>query len=484
MDGMYVPDRRAGKPLKPEPQAIGAGMIVQTSPIGIPPLYRWQLRVRQALRDYRFVLVFSGRQIGKTEFAVLTAMEEAMNGGDVWWIAPLNRFANAGYDKLVRYANTPPFNQPYRSDSKAKMVEEYKQRRRFTFHNGEKVGTIEVISVEDPTSAVSATNTMVVFDEFARAHPDAWYEGAYSTLSVKQGRALLISNPRGKNWGWNLWRLGDPELPEYNPEYRSFTFSQFDNPALDPAWIEGQKKTMTKRAYEREVLGICNDDGGEVFVGVRVAAKVIPGTRHYNPDHEYVGGLDISGGRHDWHDLMIEDVTTREQVANIRFSTTELEVIKRTILDAQAIWHMQRIDGDETTIGIFPMRELQNAGLPIRPINLNVVTKRAVIESYAAEIELQKLALLNDPVVVGEHEAYEAEETASGHVKYNSPKGGTDDTVIAGALAHRAATVQDEAAGGGVTILRHTGLYGRDRADSIRRAYPSWKRTSSSAHNE
>lgn len=484
-----MPDRRANKPRKPQGVPVGDGVVVQQNAIGIPPLYPWQQRVRRALVDYRFVVVFSARQIGKTELAVLTAIEEAMNGGDVWWIAPLNRFANAGYDKLVKYMQMPPFNQPYRSDSKVRMVEEYKQRRRFTFHNGEKVGTIEVLSVEDPTSAVSATNTLVVFDEFGRGHPDAWYEGAYSTLTVRRGRALLISNPRGKNWAWNLWRMGDPELPEYNPEYRSFTFSQFDNPDLDPLWVASQQQTMTRRQYEREVLGLCTDDGGEVFVGVRRAARVIPGTRQYDPTHVYTGGLDISGGRHDWHVLMVEDKTTREQVAMLRFSTQELSVMTRTLLDAQAIWNMERIDGDETTIGIYPMREFQNAGLPIRPVNLNWVNKRALIEDYAAEIELDKIALLNDPVVVGEHEAYEAEETASGHVKYNSPKGGTDDSVIAGALAHRAATHEEARDGAAVHLLRHSGLYGSALHDGSRegtkkRTYPSWsKRTSRSAHN-
>ncbi len=252
----------------------------------------------------------------------------------------------------------------------------------------------------------------------------------------------------------------------------SFQFSQYDNPNISPADIEKKRLNMTHAKFQSEIMGEFVDSGGEVFVNVRDQARIgfINGSVQYDPTHQYVGGLDISGGRHDWHVLMIEDATLRAQVAMIRFSTQELSVMTRTFLDAQNAWNLQGIDGDETTIGIFPMREFQNAGIRVRPVNLNSVSKREIIESYAAEIELRKIRLLNDPVVILEHEAYQAEETYTGYIRYNSPKGGTDDTVIAGALAHRAATVLDKPPSSSLVLVPFTGLYGNNRR-SERRKY-------------
>lgn len=448
---------------------------VQNVPIQLPPLFEWQKEVWAALHDpaIRFVVCATGQQIGKTSLGVLWCVEGGLLGEDSWWVAPDYSLTEAGYDIMTEIVSQPPFPS---------VVSEEKKRLRFVFKNAGRSGWTQIRSADDPNKLRSRTLNRIVFDEAALALPDAWHGNLSERITVRRGKALIIFNPHGKNWAWELWRRGDPDNPNRDPEWRSFQFSQYANPNILPEDIEKKRKTMTRAKFQSEVMGDFVDSGGEVFVNVRDQARIgfVNNTVQPDPTHVYVGGLDISGGRHDWHVLVIEDETLRAQVAMIRFSTQELSVMTRTFLDAQTLWNLQGIDGDETTIGIFPMREFQNAGIHIRPVNLNVVSKRLLIESYAAEIELRKIRLLNDPLLIFEHEAYQAEETATGYIRYNSPKGGTDDTVIAGALAHRAATVHDDVHQPAFVRGTHTGLY---NPTVKARTYPSWNSRKPAAPN-
>lgn len=392
-----------------------------------------------------------------TEFAVLTAMDVALLGGAVWWIAPTNRLANAGYDKLVRYTQQSPFNLKQKNGRK--LVEEYKQRRLFTFNNGGLVGTIEVISADDPETVVSGTNDLVVFDEAGRAHPDAWYEGAYSTLTVRQGKALIISNPRGKNWFFDLWKKGDPESPSYDPQYISRTYSQFDNPTLDPVMVEAQRTQMSKRQYEREVLGMFTDEGGDVFVGVREASYPRPLIPVREAGHTYYGGIDW-GSRNDYTVITIFDATTMRQVAVYPFTGKGWEEQWDEISTIQSFWQCVVYDAEENQVGFVNIEMLLKRGLPIRAFNTNVKTKRELIEAWATAIELKQVRILDDPELILQHESMErSEETAYGTVKFFAPHGKHDDYVISSALAYRAATVRDETPPVSMTLVPFS-LYG------------------------
>jgi hypothetical protein len=74
-------------------------------------------------------------------------------------------------------------------------------------------------------------------------------------------------------------------------------------------------------------------------------------------------------------------------------------------------------------------------GLRIQPFNTSNATKTQVIESLQLAFERRDIRILNDPVLVSELMAYQADRTASGLLRYAAPAGGHDDMVIALALA-------------------------------------------------
>lgn len=446
-----LPPKRAPR------QRLAAGVPGEVIPIAIPPLFTWQQRVREAMQTHRFVVVSSARQIGKSFAATLFALDVAMNGGEVWWIAPNFHLTKPGYDTLVKIMRQPPFN---------KIMTLEKQRRLFTIKNGGKIGTIEVVSADDPETVVGATLDLVVIDEAARMHPDAWYEGAYSTLTVRRGRALLISNPRGRNWFWELWRRGDPTAPEYDPDYASFEFSQYDNPMVSHEDIDRQRRQMPPLKFQREVMGKFIDDGGEVFLGVRRAAIVDPHPippRAPIPGHDYYFGMDISPGRHDFSVIMVFDKTDMQFVAMYRFSEPELPKQVDILTRAYQYWRPRRVLVEENNAGLFALQFFQGAGVPVEAFNTNWQTKPELIQKYSAAVELGQIRLLRDDEVIKEHEAYESEVSASGQIKYSAPRGGHDDIVMASAITYRAAFEEAAAAAPPIFITSHH-LYGRQRA--------------------
>jgi hypothetical protein len=91
------------------------------------------------------------------------------------------------------------------------------------------------------------------------------------------------------------------------------------------------------------------------------------------------------------------------------------------------------------SIGGPNLEELQRAGLPVIAFNTTNATKMHIIDQLALAFERKAITIPNDPVLVGELQAFESSRTATGLVRYSAPEGMHDDGVMALALAWHAA---------------------------------------------
>jgi hypothetical protein len=427
------------------------------SQIVIPPMFAWQQCVHDCPARYR--VISAARQIGKTFWGVLEGIDAAMRGGEVWWIAPDFSLTEPGYDTLRTIVEQEPFNH---------FVEEYKQRRLFTFRNGATVGTIQIKSADDPQKLRGKTLTLAILDEFAFMHPDAWFDGVSHALTVKKGRAIFISSPYGKNHFWEMYRLGDPTLSEHDPNWYSFRFDQHANPLISQADIEEKERTMPKRKFEREVLALFTDEGGEVFTNFRKRATADPQLAPM-PGHEYVAGLDY-GSWQDFTSITVADKTTRREVYRERFTGLMLEKQLARIDQLHAHWKPTIWQVEENAAGDVVCQALEARGLPVARFNTNIATKRPLIEAYAAAIEMNEYTPLRDQDSIRQHEAYESDVTPNGTVRYGAPKGMHDDDVISGALCYRAAVGEAEHLPKPFVFAPFQGLYGKEKPRT-RRVY-------------
>jgi hypothetical protein len=83
---------------------------------------------------------------------------------------------------------------------------------------------------------------------------------------------------------------------------------------------------------------------------------------------------------------------------------------------------------------------LQDAGLPIVPFTTTAASKPPLIQSLVLAFERQDIQWQDIPAATAELSAYETRVTPStGRMTYSAPDGMHDDTVIARALALKAA---------------------------------------------
>lgn len=130
---------------------------------------------------------------------------------------------------------------------------------------------LEAKSMENPDSLAGEANDLVIVDEAALNGnvDDIWMQMIQPTLMDKEGSAVFISTPRGKNGFYTLYKYGqvgnsqragklqiefDEETGVSNDmsDWSSFQRTSYDNPLL--ASNEKKSKEEVDSAYRRAVL--------------------------------------------------------------------------------------------------------------------------------------------------------------------------------------------------------------------------------------
>ena len=106
------------------------------------------------------------------------------------------------------------------------------------------------------------------------------------------------------------------------------------------------------------------------------------------------------------------------------------------------------IVAERNSMGEPLIEQLQRDGLPVQPFVTTNASKAVAIDGLALAFERGDISILNDPVLIGELQAYERDRLPSGMFRFSAPAGLHDDTVMALALAWYGATTT-----GPVTIM-------------------------------
>jgi hypothetical protein len=105
-------------------------------------------------------------------------------------------------------------------------------------------------------------------------------------------------------------------------------------------------------------------------------------------------------------------------------------------------WRPSQIIAEQNSIGQPVIEQLTRDGLQITPFNTTNSSKAKAIEALALAFERVDVQILDDPTLVSELVAYQAERLPSGLLRYGAPAGGHDDMVMALALAWTAVSGQ------------------------------------------
>lgn len=378
----------------------------------LPPLHESQRQIWD--HPARFQVVSAGRRFGKSRFASLRCTVGALKGKRAWWVFPSYPMAAVGWRMLKRLAVQVPGAQIREVD------------RLLDFVGG---GSVQIRSADNPNSLRGEALDELVLDECAFMLEEAWSEALRPTLSDRKGRALFISTPKGRNWFWRLWQQGRSG----DSDWQSWQFPTGANPHIDPAEIEAARRNLPERIFAQEYLAEFVEDGGGVFRRVMAAATASV-EEERQPDGEYIIGCDW-GKLNDFTAFAVLNTASRALVYLDRFNQIDYAVQVGRLTALCERFAPSAVVVERNSIGEPLLEQLQRQGLPVRGFVTTNASKTNIIDALALAFERDQLAILNDPVLIGELMAYEMERLPGGLVRYGAPGGMHDDTVMALAMA-------------------------------------------------
>jgi len=379
----------------------------------LPRLHRGQ----RAIFDdpHRFKAVSAGRRFGKTKLGALMCFAVAAQRGRAWWVAPTFGIAQIGWRMMRQLAAQVP------------GVTIRESERMITLPTG---GTVQIKSADNPDSLRGEGLDFVVLDECAFLKPETWTEVLRPALADKQGGALFISTPKGRNWFWNIHQRAN-----YDAAWKSFHFTSYDNPFVAKAELDATKEQLPERVYRQEILAEFLEDGGGVFRNVAACMDAPDAPEVGNhAGHIIVAGCDWAREA-DYSAFAVGCATCRVELARDRFNQIDYHVQVQRLRALCEKWQPAAILTELNSIGVPVFEMLQRQGLPVVGFQTTASTKPPLIENMALAFERGEWRFQSDPVWTAELEAYERTVSpVTGRSSYGAPVGMHDDTVIARAL--------------------------------------------------
>jgi phage terminase large subunit-like protein len=211
-------------------------------------LLPWQ---QEVFKDAtRFKVIAAGRRCGKSRLAATTLLIEALRcppGSAVLYVSPtMGQSRQIIWDLLLELGGDV-------------IQSSHINNLDITLINGAR---IYVRGADRPDTLRGVSLTYAVLDEVADIKPEAWEQVIRASLTDKIGRAIFIGTPRGRNWFYNLFKLGQNET---DSDWKSWHFTTKDNPMIDPNEIESAKKTLSSFSFKQEYMASFDTAGSDIF---------------------------------------------------------------------------------------------------------------------------------------------------------------------------------------------------------------------------
>ena len=349
--------------------------------------------------DRRFIVVMCGRRFGKSELSQIMGIKAAITGGQVAYITPTYKLAKTFFEKLTTAI-------PFKNNISNLKI--------YCPNNG----SIEFFTGERLDNLRGRKFHLVIIDEaaFIPELESGWQNSIRPTLTDYEGKAVFLSTPRGKNFFYSMF------MKQGENDWRSFKFSTYDNPYINPREIDEARLQLPEVVFEQEYLANPAENSANPFGNAFIQRCIKPISVQQivaygidlakSVDFTVIVGLDNGGNvayfdrfQMDWHNTK----------ANIR----RLPIAP--------------ILADSTGVGDPILEDLIREGVNIEGLKFTSQSKQQLMEGLAQAIQQGKIGY-PEGVIVDELDVFEYQFTANG-VRYSAPSGFHDDCVMALALA-------------------------------------------------
>jgi len=186
--------------------------------------------------DSRFRVVVAGRRFGKTFLSTYELLKHALQGNsrNCWYVAPTYKAAKEiAWNMLV---DAIPDGYITKKNETALSI---------NLRNG---STISLKGAEQPDNLRGRALDFCVLDEFADMRPEAWFEVIRPSLSDRQGSAVFIGTPRGRNHFYDLWAKGKDGAADWS----SFQYTTLNGGNVPSKEIEAARSDLDERTFKQE----------------------------------------------------------------------------------------------------------------------------------------------------------------------------------------------------------------------------------------
>ena len=191
--------------------------------------------------DARFHVMVSGRRFGKTWASAMEATFMASQPNKRIWVVGMSyKKARLIFREIWQRMVVGHSDDIEKASEKDMYI-------RFKWGT-----TVEGMSADNPDSLVGEGLDFLVIDEVAKMNKRIWDMYLSPTVAGRKGKVIFITTPEGRNWIYDLYKLGQSDN-EWESHSAPSWINQHEFPLGldDPAIIE-RKRNMSKELFGQE----------------------------------------------------------------------------------------------------------------------------------------------------------------------------------------------------------------------------------------
>ena len=359
-----------------------------------------------------------GRQYGKSLMAMNLVLYWAINDGPskILWVSPVYSQTDKVQKELMQAIGGSGIVKSCNYSSNEIQLQNGSQ---ILFRSAERYDNIRGLTMD-----------YGVIDVAAFCKDEAWTEAIRPVFMVRGKKVLFISTPKGKNFFYELFQLGQSAD---NPNYASYTGTSYETPYIDNSEITDAKKTLPSAVFEQEYLAKFIDSGGEVFQNLDKNCFDI----WTNPNGKVYCGIDL-GKQEDY--TVATFIDSQGKIVDIyRANAQEWTTMTQEIITRARKWNATLMV-EVNSIGDVIFEQLKKQWTDTHPFVTTSKSKNEIIEGLILDMNNEVIHMpsrglfphLWDELTVFTYE-YNPKTRS---LRYGHPNGLHDDTVISLAISN------------------------------------------------
>lgn len=269
------------------------------------------------------------------------------------------------------------------------------------------------------------TFTYLFMDEAAYQTESSYRRAIEPTTLVNGKKVVLFSTPRGRDWFYSMYQLG--QNPEY-PNYASVRMDQGDNPYIDQEEVRAAKKVLPDAIFRAEYQGEFLEGESMVFSNFKVNTFAKYPTRN---GKVYIG---VDLGRESDYTVAVAMDQSGNVIEIYRDNQKDWEVMQNNIL-ALARKYSATVMIETNSMGTIVFEQIKKQHQDTHPFVTSNSSKKDIVESLILAFNENQINIPDENLFPELHHELEVFEMSynpkTRNVRYAARTPFHDDMIIA-----------------------------------------------------